>query len=167
MSNEKRQDMLTAVARGVAEFQHATDLVDDAVAQRLGINRTDQRCLGQLFSQGAMGAGQLAAASQLSPGAMTAALDRLERIGYIRRVRSLADRRSVIVELTAIAHRRIEEFYGPIGRAGVAQLEQYTDAELALLRDFLQKGQQLQLEYAARVRSMTDPPDPPAMDDTP
>jgi len=157
MSNEVRQDLLAAVARGVAEFQNATDLVDDAVAQRLGINRTDQRCLGLLFGHGAMGAGQLAAASQLSPGAMTAALDRLERAGYIRRVRSSVDRRSVIVELTLTARRLIEEYYGPIGRAGLAHLDQYSDAELALLRDFLRKGRELQIEHAARIRSTAAP----------
>ena len=100
-----------------------------------------------------MGAGQLAAATDLSPGAMTAALDRLERLEYVRRVRSSTDRRSVIVEITPTARRLIEDFYGPIGREGIAQLEQYSDTELAFLRDFLRKGRELQMRHAARIRS--------------
>jgi DNA-binding MarR family transcriptional regulator len=153
----KHQELLAAVAREIAEFQSASDLVDDAVADRLGINRTDQRCLGVLWDrQAAIGAGQLAAATELSPGAMTAALDRLERLGYVRRVRSTSDRRSVIVEITPKVLRLIEEFYGPIYREGTAELESYSEAELQLLRDFLRRGRELQVRHAARIRAATD-----------
>jgi DNA-binding MarR family transcriptional regulator len=153
----KDQDLLAAVAREIAEFQSASDLVDDAVADRLGINRTDQRCLGVLWDrQAAIGAGQLAAATELSPGAMTAALDRLERLGYVRRVRSASDRRSVIVEMTPAVLRLIEEFYGPIYREGTAELEGYSEAELKLLCDFLRQGRELQMRHAARIRAATD-----------
>ena len=41
---------------------------------------------------------------------MTAALDRLERLGYVRRVRSLTDRRSVMVEITPVAFGRSRIF---------------------------------------------------------
>ena len=153
MSKENHQNIVASVAREIAEFQNAGSLVDEAVAQQMGINRTDQRCLGLLWDQGAMGAGQLAAAIELSPGAMTAALDRLERLGYIQRVRSSTDRRSVIVEMTPGARHLIEAFYGPIGQEGVAELERYSDAELALLRDFLRRGRELQIRHAARIRS--------------
>lgn len=158
MSKESHQDLVTSTAREIAEFQDAGSLVDEAAAQRLGINRTDQRCLGLLAVDGAMGAGQLAAATELSPGAMTAALDRLERLGYVRRVRSSTDRRSVIVEIMPTARQMIEDFYGPIGREGMAELEQYSDAELAFLRDFLRKGRELQIRHAARIRSGANVP---------
>jgi DNA-binding MarR family transcriptional regulator len=165
MSKEKHQDLMTSVSREIAEFQDAGNLVDEAVAGQLGINRTDQRCLGLLWAQGAMGAGQLAAATDLSPGAMTAALDRLERLEYVRRVRSSTDRRSVIVEITPTARRLIEDFYGPIGREGIAQLEQYSDTELTFLRDFLRKGRELQMRHAARIRSTSPAQIPPLSED--
>ena len=153
MSKESHQDLVNSVAREVADFQDAGSLVDEAAAQRMGINRTDQRCLGLLAVHGAMGAGQLAAAADLSPGAMTVAIDRLERLGYVRRVRSATDRRSVMVEITPPAQHLIEDNYGPIGLEGMAQLEQYTDAELAFLRDFLRKGREMQMRHAARIRA--------------
>lgn len=158
MSKEVYQDLVASVAREIAEFQDAGSLVDEAAAQRMGINRTDQHCLGLLAVDGAMGAGQLAAATELSPGAMTAALDRLERLGYVRRVRSSTDRRSVIVEITPLAREQIEAFYGPIGREGMEQLGQYSAAELAFLRDFLRKGRELQMRHAARIRSEANVP---------
>jgi DNA-binding MarR family transcriptional regulator len=49
---------------------------------------------------GGMSAGELARAGHLSPAAVTAALDRLERAGYVRRVRDHEDRRRVLVEVT-------------------------------------------------------------------
>jgi DNA-binding MarR family transcriptional regulator len=76
---------LQDVRREIAEFQSASDLVDDAAAERLGINGTDLRCLGLLFTRGSTGAGRLARASGLRPAATTTALDRLERAGYARR----------------------------------------------------------------------------------
>ena len=44
--------------------------------------------------------GALASDLELSSGAMTSRLDRLEKLGHIRRLRDLDDRRGVLVELT-------------------------------------------------------------------
>ena len=152
MSNENRDHLLDAVSLEVAELQAATDQVDEAVAQRLGINRTDLRCLGLLFARGPLSAGQLAAASGLSPGAATTALDRLERAAYALRTRGAQDRRSVLVELTALARQRIEESYGPVGTEGRQLLERYTDDELRFLSAFLRDGHALQVKHAALLR---------------
>ncbi len=157
VSNKLRAQLLGEVAHQVAEFQNAVDVVDEAAAERFGVNRTDLRVLGALSRRGPMSAGQLAEACGLSPGAMTTAIDRLERAGYARRVRDLADRRSVLVEITPEAARLNEEIYGPIAEAGLASLERYSDAELALLRDFLQLGRALQVEHAARIRTQGAP----------
>jgi DNA-binding MarR family transcriptional regulator len=153
MSNENRDHLLDAVSLEVAELQAATDQVDEAVAQRLGINRTDLRCLGLLFARGPLSAGQLAAASGLSPGAATTALDRLERAGYALRTRGAQDRRSVLVELTALARQRIEDFYGPVGTEGRQLLERYADDELRFLSAFLRDGRALQVKHAALLRA--------------
>jgi DNA-binding MarR family transcriptional regulator len=157
MSNHLREQLVAEVAREIALFQNAADLVDEAASMRLGINRTDLRCLGLLHAHGAMSAGTLAQASGLSPGATTTAIDRLERAGYARRTRSTRDRRGVMVEITHEARRLIDEIYGPIGRAGMERLRKYTDEQLALLRDFLREGQALQVEYAAALRSAGQP----------
>ena len=153
MSNKDRDDLLDAVSRAVAELQTATDQMDEAVAQRLGINRTDLRCLGLLFARSALSAGQLAAASGLTPGAATTALDRLEHAGYALRIRGARDRRSVLVELTPLARQRIEELYGPVGTEGRRFLERYTDEELRFLSAFLRDGLALQVKHATLLRA--------------
>jgi DNA-binding MarR family transcriptional regulator len=153
MSNKERDALLRAVSRAVAELQSATDEMDEAVAQRLGINRTDLRCLGLLFARGSLSAGQLALASHLSPGAATTALDRLERAGYALRTRGAHDRRSVLVELTSLARQRIEELYGPVGTEGLQLLDRYSDDELRFLNAFLRNGITLQEKHAALIRA--------------
>lgn len=167
MTSAEHEELVGKVAHAIAEFQEATDLVDEAVAERLGVNRTDLRCLGLLSLRGPLTAGQLAQASGLSPGATTTALDRLERAGYARRVRDTADRRSVLVELTPEAHRHLNEIYGPIGQEGQARLAQYTDAELTFLGAFLREGRAFQERHAARVRARSEGSATPRSPDSP
>ena len=156
MANDARAQLLAEVAHEVAELQSAVDIVDEAAAARLGINRTDLRVLGVLFRHGRMPAGQLARIAGLSPGAMTVAIDRLERAGYARRRRVPEDRRSVLVEITPRGRSRSEQIYGPIGREGVASLQRYSDPELVLLRDFLRAARELQEQHAARIAARHD-----------
>src|SRR5262249_43427255 len=142
---------------GVVRFQQATDAVDEAVAERLGINRTDLRCVGIVLERGPVAAGQLAEAAGLSRGATTTAIDRLARAGYVRRVPDARDRRGVRVAATASGEARVAELYGPIGAAGRAALDAYDDAQLAVLDDFLRRGHALQTEHAARIRARAPP----------
>jgi DNA-binding MarR family transcriptional regulator len=62
------------------------------------------RALVQLAKDEQVTAGELAKRADLSPGAMTAMLDHLEREGMITRERSRTDRRQVIVALSAHGH---------------------------------------------------------------
>jgi DNA-binding MarR family transcriptional regulator len=57
-------------------------------------------------------AGALARRAELSSGAMTNRLDRLEEAGLVKRVSDPDDRRGVLVELTKEGHRRWEEALG-------------------------------------------------------
>jgi DNA-binding MarR family transcriptional regulator len=54
-------------------------------------------------------AGKLAKRAELSSGAMTNRLDRLEQAGLVRRVPDPDDRRGVLVELTKAGHRAWED----------------------------------------------------------
>jgi DNA-binding MarR family transcriptional regulator len=153
MMPSERETLLQAVAQAIAQFQSATNLVDEAAAALLAIHRTDLRCLGVLYAHGPMPAGRLGVAAHLSPGATTAAIDRLERAGYARRLRPGGDRRSVLVEPTPEGRERLTAIYGPVGSAGMEQLVRLSDADLRLLREFFEMGYRLQVEQAARLRA--------------
>ena len=159
MSNESRDDLVGQIGRDITEFQEAANSVDDAASQVFGLNRTDLRCMGLLFTRGPLTAGQLAEATDLSPGAMTTVLDRLERAGLAHRLADPGDRRRVLVDITSDARDQGERLYGPIRDEGVARLRRYSDQELRLIRDFVRAGIQLQERHAARIRALAPPQD--------
>jgi DNA-binding MarR family transcriptional regulator len=118
-----------------------------------GVNRTDLRLLGAL-RHGALSAGRVADAVQLSPAAATAAIQRLVARGHLTREPDPDDRRRAVVALTPSARRLAERIYGPVGEAGVAALQRWTVAELELIAGFLESGRALQLAQAHRIRGM-------------
>jgi DNA-binding MarR family transcriptional regulator len=153
VSKQTRAELIEAITTAVVVFQEATDQVDALAATELGVNRTDLACIGLLLRLGELTAGELAERTQLSPGATTAAIERLEGAGYAVRTRDEADRRRVLVRPTPLAESRVDEVYGPIRPAGQAILERYTRAELEVIHDFLVRGTKFQESEAARIRA--------------
>jgi DNA-binding MarR family transcriptional regulator len=153
MSRENRDDLLTSLNEEFRLQGMVTDIADQAVADLMGLNRTDARCLDIIERLGQVSAGRLATESGLSTGAVTTVLDHLEAAGLARRAADPVDRRRVLAEITPEARLLVEEIYGPLARAGAQELERYSDAELALLRDFLRRGRELQGEHIERVRA--------------
>ncbi|MPY60710.1 MarR family transcriptional regulator [Streptomyces spongiae] len=112
-------------------------------ASRNGMHPTDVRALIALMdasrsgSDAEMTAGRLGALLGLNSAGTTAVVDRLERLGHVRRVRDERDRRRVLVEIDERAVELGWAFFGPlIGRA-VELLEGYDERELAAIRGFL------------------------------
>lgn len=130
--------------------QNDYDRFEDAAAEYFGVNRTAMRCMEVLDRVGQLTAGDIARETGLTSGAVTAMLDRLERVGYVRRLRDEADRRRVLVELTDKARQLAGEVYGPLADA-MAEFERYSDDELVLIRDFLRLGSATLIAHAARV----------------
>jgi DNA-binding MarR family transcriptional regulator len=135
LSNHSRDELIREFVAAIRASQVATDLVDEASATYLGINRTDSRCLDILDQEGPMTAGRLAERARISPGATTTALDRLERKGLARRTRDVEDRRRVLVEVTPELRQLAKQLYGT-PEEGAKSLEIYSDEQLRFLIDF-------------------------------
>ena len=149
---ESRDDVLSEVAEELRLSGVTNDIADQVVADYLGLNRTDTRCLDIIERLDGVSAGRLASEAGLSTGAVTTVLDRLERAGYARRVQDPGDRRRVLVELTPAARRQLEELYAPLVDATMRQLEGYTTDEVSLVRDFMRDNRRLNEAHAERVR---------------
>jgi len=149
-----REAIVRAIAAEVRAGQNQTDLLDEAAAELLGLNRTDHRCLDILERGGPLTAGDLAAASGLTTGAITVALDRLEASGYARRVRDTEDRRRVLVELTDRARREGERVYGPLATAYGELVERYTTEQLLVILDYVSAGREVGAQQLERVRAL-------------
>lgn len=147
---ESRQELISQAGMEARLHQNAYDQFEDTVAEYFGVNRTAMRCMEVLDRAGQLTAGEIATQTGLTSGAVTAMLDRLERAGYVRRLRDTSDRRRVLVDLTDKARQTTAEVYGPLVSV-MAELERYTDAELVLIRDFLRLGSQTLVSHAARI----------------
>jgi DNA-binding MarR family transcriptional regulator len=150
--SKKREQLISEVREAFRLNGLAGDAMDQAASEFLGIHRTDTRLLDVLQMAGRLSAGELAKAGRLSPGAVTAALDRLESAGYVRRVRDESDRRRVLVEITDRTQELTGELYGPLAASGDAMLRDLTDEHLTVMRDVMREAARLQLEQADRVR---------------
>jgi DNA-binding MarR family transcriptional regulator len=150
MSKQIKEKLIMELRREVRATQSAVAAVDHAVAERLGVNATDHRCLDILSQRGPMTAGALANALILSRSAVTTVVDRLERLRYVRRSANPDDRRQVLVSLTPLLYRRARELYGD-GSDVAATLERYTVDELTLLRDFVRSDRELNERRALRL----------------
>jgi DNA-binding MarR family transcriptional regulator len=118
----------------------------DAVGQRFadvhGLNRTDVRALVAIMDAARRGealtAGRLGEAVDLRSASVTALVDRLERVGHVRRVRDPGDRRRVGLEMSETAMAAGAEHFGGLARDLVGAMEGYSDEELAVVRRWLE-----------------------------
>ncbi|HUA03601.1 MAG TPA: MarR family transcriptional regulator [Solirubrobacteraceae bacterium] len=149
----ERLQLYAELGDEVRANQRATDAVDELLAEALGINRTDARCMDILDQHGRMSAGDLAQESRLTTGAITAVIDRLERAGIARRVPDPSDRRRVLVEPTEKAREFANELMvEPMREMYIPMAERYSDDDLRLILDFTRQGRELQERHADWLR---------------
>ena len=118
------------------------DAVGRRFAERHGLNRTDVRALVAIMDAARRGealtAGRLGEAVDLRSASVTALVDRLEKVGHVRRVRDPEDRRRVGLEMSESAMVAGAEHFGGLARDLSAAMEDYTDEELAVVRRWLE-----------------------------
>lgn len=154
MSRDKKQELVDELLHLARAHEAANDAFDEVAREKLGINRTDLRCLNIIDNAGTMTAGRLAELSGLTTAAVTSVLDRLERAGYARRVRDQPDRRQVMVEVTPLLAERATPIWGPLGEEARSTLSRMSAEELRALIDFYRLGIELNERHIDRVRHL-------------
>ncbi|MCF3132679.1 MarR family winged helix-turn-helix transcriptional regulator [Streptomyces olivochromogenes] len=130
------------------------DLLGAEFAARHGLHPTDVRALFNLLDAARAGIratpGRLGEQLRLNSAGTTALVDRLERLGLVRRSRDTADRRRVLLEVEDKATKLGWAFFGPVIGEVVAAAEDFEAGELQTVRRFLTSV----LESAGRARSV-------------
>jgi DNA-binding MarR family transcriptional regulator len=118
-----------------------TVFLHQAIAQTVGLNATDTKCIDLILRgpAGGVTAGWLADMTGLTTGAITHILDRLERGQFVERVRDTQDRRKVFVRVRPKSLEPLTPKYEAIGKAYMVLFEQYSDKELQLICDYMEK----------------------------
>ena len=84
------------------------------MARRMALNVSDMTAILWLSEHGPVGGAELARRLGISTAATTVLVDRLERAGYVERVRDTADRRRVRVTDTATAREATLHAWLPV-----------------------------------------------------
>ena len=149
-----RDDLIAAINLEVRRSQNRADAYDEFVAEQVGLNRTDQRALDVLDQEGGTTTpGRLAERMGLTSGAITTVLDRLERAGFVRRIRDEQDRRRIHVEVTDLARETLWPYYQPMTELADRLFARYSDEQLELLLDFLTTAGELNDKLVARLKA--------------
>jgi len=162
-----KEALLSSLEREIRKVSAQSVLFSQAVAERVGINSSDLECLDIIVLRGTVTAGELAAATGLTTGAITGVIDRLERARFAQRERDAEDRRRVLVRALPEVEHRIAPLYASLQRSMMALWSRYSAQELALIIDFLASSYPICCAETVRLREKTAAPSARASQPTP
>ncbi|PYI50890.1 MarR family winged helix-turn-helix transcriptional regulator [Paenibacillus flagellatus] len=144
MSTNERENLLHLLNEQLRHFSTDTILFHQAVAEKLGLNSTDHKCLDIILRNQPITAGKLSDLTGLTTGTVTGVIDRLEKAGYVFREKDPEDRRKVIVRVhMEKAEGEIMAHLQSFGQSMKAMLEQYDNEQIKLLFDFFERSRDI------------------------
>lgn len=141
----------------IREMAAQTMVTSQIVAGHLGLHTTDLRVLDIIFMRGKVLAGELATATGLSSGSVTALIDRLVNAGYVERQDDATDRRKVWVCSRNDAVEPIKEMFMPSQLRMYELWRTFTANALDTIASFLERTTQLAAECAEEIRQQAKP----------
>jgi DNA-binding MarR family transcriptional regulator len=124
-----------------------------AIAERLSLTVSDLECLDHLADVGSATAGQVADRTNLTTGAVTSMLRRLQQAGYVTTERDPADRRRTIVTLRPERIAELERPYEHFAERAGRLIEDYSVEEVMLLVRHFGHMQAIYLAELDRLRN--------------
>jgi DNA-binding MarR family transcriptional regulator len=151
------RDSIDSVLRSLRRVNLQGSLFGHTVALRFGLSESDIEALEVLIDSGAATAGKLSDLMGLTTGAVTRVIDRLEQAGYVRRIPDPTDRRRVIVEVVPERIAPVEATMARVGDKSASEIGHYSEADLAVINDFLTRMAAIRREEATALRDTRDP----------
>jgi DNA-binding MarR family transcriptional regulator len=148
-------DLVERVSLEIRRMGAHSVMMSQVIADRFGLHTTDLECLDLINMRGKTTAGELAQATGLTSGAMTALLDRLERAGYITRAHDSVDRRRITIQVREDAIAPVKTVYAPIGERMAELWSSFTADELETIAQFLKRSTDLGVICIEEIRKET------------
>ena len=148
----EHRELIARVEVSVRKMGAQSVITSQTVAERFGLHTTDLEVLDLIFLREQASAGELASATGLTSGSVTALIDRLVKAGYVDRNPDPGDRRRVIVRIRRDAVAPIEAAYASM-QARMAELwSTYSVHDLEVIADFLTRSTDLAIECTREIR---------------
>jgi DNA-binding MarR family transcriptional regulator len=138
-SIRRRQRVSTEIRGSLRELRIQLSLLNYRVGSHLELKDVDLDCFDMIDAYGPISPSALARRTGLHAATMTGILDRLERGGWIVRERDPSDRRAVVVRVQRERYAELMRQYSGMSRAMNELLAGYSDQELELVADFMQR----------------------------
>ena len=142
-----RQALRAAVIKASANNSTLAVFFHAAIAEQVGLGPTDEKTLFLLRGLGPLTAGEIAQHTGLTTASVTNLIDRLERKGFVQRVRDASDRRRVIVQPNEARLAELDQIFSQVVGTFDGVLDTYDDAQLATIADYLDRA----AEYSRNV----------------
>jgi DNA-binding MarR family transcriptional regulator len=132
-----KNEFIQTLIEEIRTFSTTNVLFNEGIAAKLQLNATDLKCRDLLNQTGPITAGQLAKLTNLTTGAITGVIDRLEKEELVKRVQDPEDRRRVIIEPLSHRSEEIRQLFLPL-RTTLSQLfEKYSEEDLHVFLSIL------------------------------
>jgi DNA-binding MarR family transcriptional regulator len=152
MEGSKSSRQVARALSALRDLSIEFERIDQVAADALGVARSDLRCLDLLSRRGPLTAGALADAVALSAPALSAALTRLERFGYVSRQRADVDRRIVKIAITDKARAITARVFDRVRKSAAQRLATYKPTELTTVTRFMDDLREILAEASASAR---------------
>ena len=149
--SRRRAELRAALMEAGRDMAGWTLMVHQAVTSRFGLGPTDMKCLDLARDEPDLTAGRLAEITGLSTSAVTSAIDRLEKRGFVERARDPADRRKVLIRPTGAHDAEVVRLFAVIEARYAKVLDGYSDAELELINGCIRRLNEEARELVPRI----------------
>lgn len=158
MSTERmaKVGLLRTVQEAGSSYGARFMLVHQAVAERLGLNIIDLRCLRLAQEADEPTAGYLATTTGLTTGTITGVLDRLEKARFVRRERDTEDRRKVMVKVLPGGVQKVERIMAALSEDMNKALQDFTEEELKAVVKFFEVTSGAVARHLERIREQME-----------
>ncbi len=145
-----KQPAIPILMEALRKASRSSLMLRHSIAQSMNLNASDAECINYLMEMGSATAGDLAEATGLTTGAITAMLGRLEAAGLIARTKDPNDGRKVIVTLVPKKHAKAGKLYAALAQDIYQLLSAYTASELRFLFRHAQALEEIYRRYTKK-----------------
>lgn len=132
-SDDGKQAAIFMLMEALRKTSRSSLVLCQSIAQSMCLNASDAECIDYLMEMGPPSAGDLAEATSVTTGAITAMLTRLEAAGLVARIKDPNDGRKVIVTLVQKKHAKAGKLYAALAQDIYQLLSGYTASDLKFL----------------------------------
>lgn len=154
MSKKISESTIQSFREASRLYSDTSILMHEAIARKAGLSGTDHKYLGLIMQQGELTAGELAALTGLTTGAVTGVIDRLEKKKLVKRQFDKADRRKVlIVPHTQNALKLLEPLFKELQQKTTALISSFSEAEIKTIEKYFTSAVAIMTDVTDHINS--------------